>query len=156
MKTLLALALASLSTVAACGGDDGGKAHSDAPKSIDGKAIDAKPIDAHLADAHLVDAHLIDAPQATVVAVTCPTTPDATVTTSGFAYMAAQTTISVNQIIKFTMPPGTNHDVSPDATGSDPGLHVDFNAIACLQFTHTGTFGFHCSIHGFTGSITVN
>ncbi|MGE5186847.1 MAG: hypothetical protein ACM31C_32560 [Acidobacteriota bacterium] len=92
----------------------------------------------------------------TVNQVTCPATPDATVTTTDatFAYSPNAVTINQNGIVKFTM--SSIHDVVPNSTGSDPGLMVGFNTTACLQFTAKGTFGFHCMPHGFTGTVTVN
>ncbi len=91
----------------------------------------------------------------TVMAVTCPATPAASIMTMDDtnAFMPSTASVSVGQIVKFTM--SSTHDVVPDTTMSDPGLTVDLNATKCLQFTHAGTFGFHCGIHGFTGMITV-
>ncbi len=92
---------------------------------------------------------------ATVSAVTpCPATPDATVMTSGFAYSPMATTINMGQVVKFVMP--AEHNVVPNTTMSDPGLMVNFSETKCLRFTQTGTFGFHCAPHGFTGTVTVN
>jgi plastocyanin len=96
-----------------------------------------------------------DAPggSATVMAVTCPGTPAATVMDNTGVYSPMSVTITQGQIVKFVNDP--THDVSPNTTGSDSGLHVDFGLTGCLMFTHTGTFGFHCSQHGFMGSVTV-
>ena len=44
----------------------------------------------------------------------------------------------------------------PNTTMSDPGLNVGFGATKCLRFTAPGTFGFHCTPHGFAGTVTVN
>jgi plastocyanin len=99
----------------------------------------------------------IDAAPATVMTVTCPATPAASITASDAddtTYMPKTATISVDQIVKFTMP--LTHNVVPNSTMSDPGLVVNFNATTCLKFTRTGTFGFHCAPHGFSGTITVN
>lgn len=101
----------------------------------------------------------VDAPvtTATVEAVTCPATPDAAVTTNagGTAFEPATTTISVGQVIEFTMP--STHNVVPNAAGgtTDPGLTVNFNETKCLKFTAAGTFHFKCNPHGFAGSVTV-
>ena len=104
--------------------------------------------------AKLADA-AIDAPQH-VFAITCPPAPAATIMTNdgAFAYMPNSVTIAQNGIVLFIM--SNIHDVVPDATNSDPGLSVGFAESKCLQFTTTGTFGFHCGPHGFTGSVTVN
>jgi plastocyanin len=97
-----------------------------------------------------------DAAAATVKAVTCPATPAASVTaTDGTdtTYSPKMVTISLGQIVKFTMP--STHNVVPNPTMSDPGLVVNFNATTCLMFTQTGTFGFHCGPHSFVGTVTV-
>lgn len=97
------------------------------------------------------------APANKVIAVTCPATPAATVMTMNGAttYMPPQTTIGVNDIVKFVM--STEHDVEPNPlTTTDPGIMVNFGETKCLQFTQAGTYGFYCGPHGFVGTITVN
>lgn len=97
-----------------------------------------------------------DAPGgATVMSVTCPATPAATITTSNtaFVYSPNAATITQGQVVKFVM--SSTHNVVPNASSSDSGLNVDFGATTCLMFTHTGTFGFHCAPHGFMGTVTV-
>lgn len=126
MKRLAAVAL----VVAACG-DDGG--------------MPVAP-----------DARMIDASTHTVQTVTCPASPAAMVMTTNAvdAYMPNAVTISVNQIVRFQM--SGDHDVTPNPLGTtDPGLVVDGGQTKCLQFTQAGTFGFFCTPHGFTGTITV-
>ena len=88
--------------------------------------------------------------------VTPCTGESATVTTSNSAnsFSPSATTISVNQIVKFTN--SSAHDVAPTGASTDTGLRVGFGATKCLRFTKAGTFGFKCTPHGFTGSITVN
>lgn len=124
------LALAAL-LFAACGGDDGG-----------GTGIDTQ---------------LADAPSNNkVVTVNCPATADAmvTVNTAGTAYMPAATTVPVNAVVKFVMT--ATHNAAPNTqTTTDPGLNVGFGETKCLKFTTAGTFGFFCSAHGFSGTITV-
>ncbi|MDB4954512.1 MAG: hypothetical protein JWO36_2081 [Myxococcales bacterium] len=102
----------------------------------------------------------IDGPPPTIVEVTCPATPAATVTTSdaAFAYTPAMTTITQGQVVKFTM--SGSHNVVPghaaaDSTKTDSGMNVGFGAMKCLMFTQTGTYGFHCLPHQFNGTITV-
>jgi plastocyanin len=93
-----------------------------------------------------------DAPAgSTVQAVTCPGTPDATITvaTSGAAYMPTSAAIAPNGIVRFVLPAA--HDV----TSTTPGLDVRFGQTACLQFADAGTYSFHCSVHGFQGTVTV-
>jgi plastocyanin len=99
-----------------------------------------------------------DSPPSAVQMVTCPATPAATVTTSGFMYAPMSTTISQGQVVKFVMP--AEHNAAPghtpaDSTLSDSGLNVDFGATTCLMFTQTGMYGFHCTAHSFNGTIVV-
>ena len=100
-----------------------------------------------------------DAPPAvaTVMMVACPATPDATIMSSDSnfsSYTPGSVSISVGQIVKFTMSP--SHNVAPSQTAStDSGLNVGFGATACLKFTKAGTFGFFCTVHLFTGTVTV-
>ena len=103
-----------------------------------------------------------DAAGSTIVPVSCTgITPAATVTinASGDGYMPATTTISQGQVVLFMTT--SIHDVfpghsPPDNTITDTGIHVDFSMTGCRQFTATGSYGFHCSIHLFNGTITVN
>ncbi len=92
----------------------------------------------------------------TVTTVDCTTNaPTATVVTQNFMFSPMMTTIMVGQIVKFQLE--SAHDVGPDtSTNTDPGLSVGFGATACLKFSKAGTFGFKCTAHNFTGSITVN
>jgi len=94
-------------------------------------------------------------PAATVVAVTCPATPARTITASNSQdiYVPSSVTITVSQVVKFTMP--SDHNVTPDNTMSDPVLSVNYSETKCLMFTRAGTFGFHCVPHGFTGTVIV-
>jgi plastocyanin len=120
--------------LAACG--DGGPAPIDAPSSIDAPGNTA-----------------------TVMEVSCTgITPAAMVVTTdaSFSYMPMATTITKDQVVRFTT--STSHNVAPNpsAAKTDPGLAVGFNKTACLKFTATGTFGFFCMPHGFVGTVTVN
>ncbi|HET7501421.1 MAG TPA: hypothetical protein VFK02_10475 [Kofleriaceae bacterium] len=100
-----------------------------------------------------------DTPAPSVMAVTCPATVPLTVDAPDselrFVFTPATPTIALGDIVKFTT--HSEHDVVPDprATQTDDGLNVDFGTIKCLKFTRTGTFGFKCAPHGFTGAITV-
>jgi len=88
---------------------------------------------------------------ATVQKVTCPATPNAevTVAASGAAYMPSATSITQGQVVRFTLP--SAHDV----TSTTAGLDVRFGQTSCLMFTSPGTYQFHCSVHGFQGTVTV-
>src|SRR5690242_5440152 len=94
-----------------------------------------------------------DAPMnATIQTVSCTgITPAATVTTNalGTAYMNPATTISQGQVVEFMMPAAHN------VTSATSGLAVDFGQTKCLMFTAPGTYSFKCSVHLFTGTITV-
>jgi len=133
--------------LAACGSGSNSAKKSDAAVA-DGKHVDAKPVDAKPADAPP------DAPHH-VLAVSCTgITPDATVTTAGDSYSPTATTITTNQIVEFQMP--SAHNVVSIGTNIDSGLSVGFGQTGCLQFTVAGTYEFECSVHLFTGTVTVN
>jgi plastocyanin len=128
---MIRLAVTAL-LLAGCGGDGGGGGMIDAAKMPD------------------------SAPVGTVMTVTCPGTPDATITVTpgGGAYMPMATTVPVNAVIRFQMTP--THDAKPNTlTMTDPGIQVGFGETKCLKFTATGTFGFFCTAHSFAGTVTV-
>ncbi len=92
----------------------------------------------------------IDAGVSNVVSVSCAgATIAATVTTDGLAYSPVNSTIAVGDTVRFT-PAGT-HDVN----GDEPGFDVPLGGDACFHFTAAGTYPFHCTPHGFQGSIVV-
>ena len=97
-----------------------------------------------------------DAAAATVTTVTCPATPAATITAMDGtnAFMPTGVSISVGQVVKFTMP-GTHNVVPNPLKPTDAGLQVNFNETKCLMFTKAGSFGFYCMPHGFPGTVTV-
>jgi plastocyanin len=108
---------------------------------------------------HGDDVVTIDSPASstnTVTTVDCASNAaTATVVTQNFMFSPMATTITVGQVVKFQLE--SSHDVGPDpSTTTDPGLSVDFGGTACLKFAKAGTFGFKCTVHNFTGSITVN
>lgn len=94
---------------------------------------------------------------ATVTTVTCPATPAATISAKdgdNTAYMPSTASISVGQVVKFTMP--SSHNVEPNTLmNTDPGLKVNLGETKCLMFTKAGTYAFYCVPHGFKGSVTV-
>jgi plastocyanin len=127
---MMRLAMVAL-VVAACGGSDNTAV--DAPASI-------------------------DTPAATVQMVTCPGTPAAMVTTSGFMYAPVTTNITQGQVVQFVMPSEHNvvaGHVPSDSTIADPGLSVNFSETKCFMFTQSGMYGFHCGPHSFNGTIVV-
>lgn len=94
---------------------------------------------------------------AKVMTVTCPATPDATVTTVNTtdAFMPMNTTISVGGTVKFVMSTMHNVEPNPIAAMSDPGTRVDYGETKCLKFSAAGTYGIYCATHSFAGTITV-
>jgi len=121
----------ALAFLAGCGGDDG-ETPSDASQNS-------------------------DAQTATVMEVTCVGGEQPIMTMNQVnAYMPASLTISVGQAVQFIN--SSNHNVTPAATMSDPGLSVGFGGMKCLKFTKAGTFRFKCAVagHNFSGMVTVN
>jgi len=114
---------------AACGGGDGGTT-TDAPSGSDAAASNIEVVDPCAGE---------------TVTVTAPN--------SANSFMPKDSTISVGQIVKFEM--DTFHDVGPLSGSDDPGLKVGLGKTVCLKFTAAGTYNFRCTIHGFTGSVTV-
>jgi plastocyanin len=96
------------------------------------------------------DAADIDAnpPAGDVVEVSCNgATIAQTITTAGLAYSPETATIAVGEIVRFS--PTTGHDVN------NADFHVDFAGDACFRFDVAETYTFDCSVHGFTGTLTV-
>jgi hypothetical protein len=100
-----------------------------------------------------------------VQTVNCGTaTISATVTTpnDGFAYSSSpagsasnNSEIPLNGVVEFM--PGATHPVGPDSASgmTDPGLVAPATETTCLTFTAVGTYHYKCTIHGFTGTVTV-
>lgn len=162
MPKITRFALVSVLFAAACADDEFQQppaidARIDAAE-IDGPVIDA-PIDAVAIDAD-PDAVPIDAPidaMSSVMTVTCPVTPDLEINaaTGAYVYTPSSATINANGIIRFT--PGGSHNMISGTQASPNGLFATpTGQITCLRFTAAGTFPFFCSVHGFSGSITVN
>lgn len=148
MRTAVPFAFA-LSLLGACGSDS--TPVIDAPVAIDADS------DAPVAiDAMAVDAMAVDAVPSSVVEVACPANPASTVTAPGFSFTITQATITVGDIVQFTMP-GTHSVVSGSPAGTNDGrFSVGFNTTKCFRFTEAGTFEFWCNPHQFTGTLTVN
>jgi plastocyanin len=94
-----------------------------------------------------------DAPDAAagdVVSVSCAgATIAQEITTSGFNFSPVDSTISVGDIVHFT--PTTGHDVQ-DSGGA---FSVSTGGDACFRFDAADSYTFTCTIHGFSGSLTV-
>jgi len=92
-----------------------------------------------------------------VVAVDCATSPPVqTIATVGAGetgmYSPTSVTISIGQVVRFVLT--TDHNVTPNV-GTDAAVSVDFGVTKCLRFDTSGTYAFHCSTHGFQGSVVV-
>lgn len=152
MSPALRLALCTLTLTAACGNDE----HTpvDAPVQIDAPIIDAAPTDAD-PDAVAVDAGL-DAASTVVILPQCPGNPDLTISAATGAYVPMTAQIDVNDVVRFE-PGAANHDMVSGTAGAPDGqFSTPLGQITCLRFTAAGTFPFHCGIHGFGGTLTVN
>lgn len=94
-----------------------------------------------------------DSPAGSAVqAVTCPPAPAATVTVNsgGTAYVPTSTSIAPGGIVRFVI------TAAHDVTSATPGLAVGLGGnTVCIQFPDPGTYNFHCSVHGFQGTVTV-
>lgn len=110
-------------SLAACGGDDGGGAI-DAASGIDGSPLMASE-------------------------VSCTGVNAPVIMTSGFAYSPSMSTVTLNTVVKFTMP------LDHNAISNDGLFTADFNGDTCVRFESVGTFRFHCGPHAFIGSVVV-
>ncbi len=159
MSPAVRLALSVLLFAVACA-DDEQAAPIDAA-TIDGATADA-PVDAPGIDAP-TDAIGIDAPvdaPSSVQMISCiGANPAQTITITGVpsAFTPSSVTITANQVIRFD-PAGTFHNMTSGTPPSNAnGIFATPNSQeACLRFTQAGTFAYYCSIHLFTGTITVN
>jgi plastocyanin len=140
-KLSFVLSCSAWIAVAACGSSSSTNVDAAPPPAVDAAvpAVDAAPT---------IDAAAPPAGVATEVpCANAPTAP--TISTPGFAYTPATTNIAAGSVVKFTL--SSDHDVASTTTG----LRVDFGATKCLKFATAGTYTFHCTPHGFVGTITV-
>ncbi len=94
----------------------------------------------------------IDAPTAALSAteVDCTTAPTApVVANAGLSYSPGNTAVVAGGVVKFML--GATHDVASTISG----LIVPLGGTKCLKFATAGVYNFHCTPHGFTGTITV-
>ncbi len=159
MRQITRLALASVSAllVSACADDEF------IPPQPTDAATDAAVLDTPAGDATdastedaPVDALVVDAMRSVNV-VQCPGgAVDLEISAATGAYVPQTPTISVNDVVRFT-PGDPNHDmVSGSNNIPDGQFATTTGQITCLRFTAAGTFPFYCSVHLFTGTITVN
>jgi hypothetical protein len=117
---------------------------------------DAAPDAPPLPDAPPAPDAAPDAPPPPVEIVLCPVAVAATITTTSSAYVPPSTTINAGETIEFN-PGGAPHDMVSGTVASPDGLFATPTGdTVCLQFNVAGTYPFFCSVHTFTGSITVN
>lgn len=111
--------------LAACGGDDDGN---------------NPPIDAPAGP---------DAAPLAASEVSCTGVDSPVITTSGFAFSPAITSVTVDTVVKFTMPAEHN------AISNDGLFTADFNGDTCVRFEAPGTYRFRCGPHSFVGTVSV-
>ncbi len=135
-------ALLFMAVLAACSSDDGG---SSVQKDAAGSGSGSGSVN-----------------KVTTVSCTGATVAATVTTTDGqmkYTYSTGTTapSIAAGGIVEFKT--SSTHDVNPSITSgfpSDPGVKVGFSADTCLKLLTAGDFNFYCSLHGFTGKITVN
>ncbi len=91
--------------------------------------------------------------------VTCPMTV-APVAISNFTFQPSNSTIAINDIVKWTNNDSIDHTVTSGPPGSFDGKfdsgHITPNATVCVQFLAAGSYAYFCNIHTFmTGTVTV-
>jgi plastocyanin len=98
----------------------------------------------------------IDSPPSVVQSVSCGgVTPAATVTVTGtstFMFSPSTVSIHVNDVVRFNTT--SFHPVASGSAGTPDGK-FSTNGDGCFKFTQAGTFPFFCSVHLFTGTVTV-
>jgi plastocyanin len=100
------------------------------------------------------DASMPDAPVPVVTLASCPSIVDATVQDSPTMFVPNQITIGRGAIVKFDIT--AEHFVLPNTlTTTDPALMVARGETKCFKFMVSGSYGFLCGVHGFTGTITI-
>lgn len=117
-----------LVVLAACGGSDSPHADEPAPAPPAGETDDLSAV-------------AVDCASATIAQ---------TVTTPGFFFQPAQTTIKVGDVVKLA--PSPDHDVVSDSSAD---FSLSLGEEGCFRFDVAGTYPFHCRPHGFKGTIVV-
>lgn len=133
----------------ACGGgDDHEHCHTE----------DCLPPDAPASDAPAPDAPTDpDAPpQGAVQVVACDGAAIAAdVITVGSSYDPSSVSIVAGEIVRFSF--GGSHDAQSGVAGQPTSdFYIDFGDSACVRFNEAGSYPFFCTLHHFTGEITVS
>lgn len=147
---LRCLALPVALALAACGGEDEVLPIDSPAGTIDGATLDASSSDAPI-DGLVVDAP-VDAPSSVQLIANCTgvPNPDVTVSAGGGVFDPQNPTLPVNGVLRYE-PGAGNHDMA--ATNGE--FATPMGEITCLRFTAAGTFPVRCTVHGFTGTVTV-
>lgn len=78
-----------------------------------------------------------------------------TVAISNYAFVPKTIAVKAGTRVSFTNHDATAHTATADHGGFDTGT-VDPHALRTIDFTHPGTFTYHCAFHAFmTATITV-
>jgi len=100
------------------------------------------------------DAAPPDAPVPVITLSSCPNVVDATVQDSPTMFIPKETTLGRGGIAKFVIT--SEHFVIPNTlVNTDLALNVARGETKCFKFMVSGTYGFLCGVHGFTGTITI-
>jgi plastocyanin len=95
-----------------------------------------------------------DAPVPVITLASCPSVVDVTIQDSPTMFIPKETTLGRGGIAKFVIT--SEHFVIPNTlVNTDPALNVARGETKCFKFMVTGTYGFLCGVHGFTGTITI-
>ncbi|MEZ4369099.1 MAG: hypothetical protein R2939_22870 [Kofleriaceae bacterium] len=90
------------------------------------------------------------APVAAAEEINCPATVAADVGVAAGQYDPSAVTVAPGEVVRFTT--SVEHSArAVDATLFD----IPFGVTACVRFNQVGTYGFYCTAHGFTGTVTV-
>lgn len=94
----------------------------------------------------------------TVKLVTCPGSGTTNVIIQDFSFTPANISGPANTIVKWTNN-GATHTVTGTtvpANGAFDSSNISTGSSVCFQFTATGTYNYHCSIHpSMTGTVVV-
>jgi plastocyanin len=79
----------------------------------------------------------------------------ATIPISNYDFMPKSLTVKVGTRVTWTNHDATTHTATADQGGFDTGT-IQPNASRTINFTHPGTYTYHCAFHAFmTATITV-
>ena len=107
------------------------------------------------------DTVTITATTVSAIVISCGTATIAqTITIAGFAFSPANSTVSVNDVVKWTNNDGSTHSATSGSPGAPNGTFdstMGSGASVCIQFKTPNTHPYYCKFHTFmTGTITVN